>query len=195
MLTSHKGDLAEAAIPKFQGRGLVPVHQPGDEPIHALVPICPQASEVTTSTLQPTSAELAVAEEDVGRRMHPYESVGSETHQPVSNAFWTSKSKNKIRGSAWKIRYEDTSNKRAYTPDIRQQASAAEKHRVLTIKEDWDENVAKLDAAYARWQLQCEQDPEGAPPFMILEPEEPRPLAAVAPPPKAARGRVDVGQA
>ena len=93
------------------------------------------------------------------------------------------------------IRYEEASGKRAYTPDVRQLASAVENERVATLRENYDEHCAKLEAAHEAWLLECEKNPDEAPPFFVMRPESPMPLAAVAPPTRTrvARGFIDVG--
>ena len=153
MLTLHKDDLREANITPFQGRGRPPVHNLGDAPIKALVTICPQESDFIFPQLRPTYDEEAVAEEDVGRGSHPYEAFGSETHRPRSKAFWTSRA-NKIPKGLPTARNPDgrlkDTNQRCFTPDVRQQASVAERFRVERHREFFEENKERLDAAYAR---------------------------------------------
>ena len=194
MLTLHKDDVREADITPFQGRGRPPVHNAGDVPIRAMVMNCPQASDFIIPQIQPTWEEEAVAEDDAGRKTHAFESFGSEEHWPRSNKFWTSKANKIPRGGSWKIRYESNTNKRAYAPDCRQQASVAERIRVETAREFMADNAERLDSSYAAWMQECADNPDTAPQWMTLADAEPLPLAAAVPPPRAAAGRIYIGQ-
>ena len=194
MLTLHKEDVREADITSFQGRGRPPVHNAGDVPIRAMVMNCPQASDFIIPQIQPTWEEEAAAEDDLGRTTHAFETFGSEEHLPQSCKFWTSRVNKIPREVPWKITYAATSDRRAYTPDCRQQASVAEKMRVESAREFMAQNAEMLDASYAAWMQACDDNPDSAPEYWTLPRPEPLPLAAAVPPVRQAAGRIHVDE-
>ena len=194
MLTLHKEDVREADITPFQGRGRPPVHNAGDVPIRAMVMNCPQASEFTIPAIWPTREEEAAVENDMGRTTHPYESHGSEAHQPQTCRFYTSKDK-KHREVPWKITYAANSDRRAYTPDPRALASVAENMRVEQGRLFVEQNAELLETNYTAWMQACAENPDAEPEYWPLPQPEPLPLAAVVvTPARRAAGRISVAQ-